>query len=909
MPTLLLLTPAPGLPAEIPLPDRPVRIGRETDNDVVLEAGSVSRHHLLLQPAPEGWWFQDLGSANGTFHNGQRAQKGWLRIGDRLKLGSVEFRFQDSAASGPPPRPPETKPEGGRLPDRQPAKLRPPESPPPAPPARPPHPGARPPRPAAPRRSRGGWWLACGCGCLGLVLLLGLGGWLVWRYREGNLPALPFPGIARPGTSAAPPGRSAQAKARTQDPTRPALRRLDRPPGPAPKGAELLGVWEVGGGAPARLADAVVLEFPFDTARLPRGADLDACVALAHWEPEARRWILAAARVDAARGVLRTRTRHLSTWGAFYVGLGWRIHRSRRFSVVFDPSETIVFQKVTGKAGLVSAWDYAAILGRSLDISLSRFETAGFEMPEGDSEEDCRVWAFLGKASAYWSGPVVESQWNPCSGNLLFPSNYEDYRQADHDAAHELFHMIQNRYLNMKSMDWRRWWIEASADYAAARIALQQGGLDTTMGTSIKPRYLEKSLTYSIKDDDGKQPQSFHDYATCHFIDYLVKQGADFKAMWDAVANPSWGDLADAVDPLDKYLRGRFGTTRGLDSFYRDFAQFYLFEPGSPMPRLKTGYFEEVPSRRLSLAAGQRSGRLEGEAERLHSAQVFAVRAEAERDHATRKVQVRQVPGTGEGLITSAFRVRPGGARVTSTFLAVLGQKPAVADLAPGDMIVAIACNGTSRARSLTLEVKDLSPDPVKADPPPPPPASKGARLEICVYVRARYDRGYHGKGAAWSSSRWADFSLHYNQGGIPVAGSGSLRGSRSTKGYEDTVEGTATAGKVERLTWKAVRRYGKIEERWEIELKDIPREPDLNQMGPNGTTYMIRAVDEEGKKFPLVAAHAVIKYHTVTFLEDGTVMNLEDVNWYGVDLGNRGAVFDASPSNQRPFVYVQVWR
>ena len=36
----------------------------------------------------------------------------------------------------------------------------------------------------------------------------------------------------------------------------------------------------------------------------------------------------------------------------------------------------------------------------------------------------------------------------------------------------DIFLIIQNRYLNMKSMDWRRWWIEATADYAAARIAL-----------------------------------------------------------------------------------------------------------------------------------------------------------------------------------------------------------------------------------------------------------------------------------------------------------------------------------------------------------------------------------------------------------------------------------------------------
>jgi pSer/pThr/pTyr-binding forkhead associated (FHA) protein/ABC-type multidrug transport system ATPase subunit len=47
-------------------------IGRDDTNDIVLHAPQVSRVHARLRRAPEGWWLEDLGSANGTFVNSAR---------------------------------------------------------------------------------------------------------------------------------------------------------------------------------------------------------------------------------------------------------------------------------------------------------------------------------------------------------------------------------------------------------------------------------------------------------------------------------------------------------------------------------------------------------------------------------------------------------------------------------------------------------------------------------------------------------------------------------------------------------------------------------------------------------------------------------------------------------------------
>ncbi|MBO0745683.1 MAG: FHA domain-containing protein, partial [Candidatus Dormibacteraeota bacterium] len=50
-----------------------LRVGRAADNEVVLTDLTVSRHHAeLLGDAARGWEVVDLGSANGTFVNGQR---------------------------------------------------------------------------------------------------------------------------------------------------------------------------------------------------------------------------------------------------------------------------------------------------------------------------------------------------------------------------------------------------------------------------------------------------------------------------------------------------------------------------------------------------------------------------------------------------------------------------------------------------------------------------------------------------------------------------------------------------------------------------------------------------------------------------------------------------------------------
>jgi Zn-dependent protease with chaperone function len=74
------------------------RIGRNNENDVVLDSDRVSRHHaeILCENAPEGDAFSivDKGSRNGIWVNKQRVKESSaIKSGDAIRIGRLEFTF------------------------------------------------------------------------------------------------------------------------------------------------------------------------------------------------------------------------------------------------------------------------------------------------------------------------------------------------------------------------------------------------------------------------------------------------------------------------------------------------------------------------------------------------------------------------------------------------------------------------------------------------------------------------------------------------------------------------------------------------------------------------------------------------------------------------------------------------
>jgi ABC transport system ATP-binding/permease protein len=75
------------------LPTRVLRIGRASDNEVVVADLSVSRYHAELRRSPRGFEIIDLQSHNGTFVNGQRISAAPVADGDMIGIGPATFQL------------------------------------------------------------------------------------------------------------------------------------------------------------------------------------------------------------------------------------------------------------------------------------------------------------------------------------------------------------------------------------------------------------------------------------------------------------------------------------------------------------------------------------------------------------------------------------------------------------------------------------------------------------------------------------------------------------------------------------------------------------------------------------------------------------------------------------------------
>jgi hypothetical protein len=79
---------------EVIVLDRATTIGREADNDVVVDEETVSGQHARIVTRQGRWWIEDLQSTNGTWVNdahvvGSQA----LGKGDVIRVGRVRLRF------------------------------------------------------------------------------------------------------------------------------------------------------------------------------------------------------------------------------------------------------------------------------------------------------------------------------------------------------------------------------------------------------------------------------------------------------------------------------------------------------------------------------------------------------------------------------------------------------------------------------------------------------------------------------------------------------------------------------------------------------------------------------------------------------------------------------------------------
>jgi two-component system cell cycle response regulator len=72
-----------------------VTIGRDRENDIVLDSDSVSRRHARVEHRDGSIYLTDLDSTNGTYLNddGEPVTDSQLRAGDQVKIGDTIFKY------------------------------------------------------------------------------------------------------------------------------------------------------------------------------------------------------------------------------------------------------------------------------------------------------------------------------------------------------------------------------------------------------------------------------------------------------------------------------------------------------------------------------------------------------------------------------------------------------------------------------------------------------------------------------------------------------------------------------------------------------------------------------------------------------------------------------------------------
>ena len=92
----LLVSAGPDSGKELISDKERIRIGAHSSNDLVLaEDRTASRHHFEVQYTERGYLLVDLNSTNGTFLNADNQVKGESRVndGDIISFGEVHFWY------------------------------------------------------------------------------------------------------------------------------------------------------------------------------------------------------------------------------------------------------------------------------------------------------------------------------------------------------------------------------------------------------------------------------------------------------------------------------------------------------------------------------------------------------------------------------------------------------------------------------------------------------------------------------------------------------------------------------------------------------------------------------------------------------------------------------------------------
>ncbi len=75
-------------------------VGRLEDNTFQIPAPSVSSHHCELIVSDDTLTIKDLDSTNGSYVNGEQISEATIKLGEIVRFGAIEARFEESKSAG-----------------------------------------------------------------------------------------------------------------------------------------------------------------------------------------------------------------------------------------------------------------------------------------------------------------------------------------------------------------------------------------------------------------------------------------------------------------------------------------------------------------------------------------------------------------------------------------------------------------------------------------------------------------------------------------------------------------------------------------------------------------------------------------------------------------------------------------
>ena len=388
-----------------------------------------------------------------------------------------------------------------------------------------------------------------------------------------------------------------------------------------------------------------ILEFPYDPTTIPAGMKATDALAVAYLNKDTNSWVESPITVDETNHKVIVRTNHFSVWDLFGLLADYEPVPSPQghFTVYYNKKYTFkCFGSEYGSEHLC-----AEGIGKVAELARAAYIEKSYLVPD--------------KVNIYIED-IEESEMSKYTGNILL-SKYmetlgknataEQGTQADnrvkHEVAHELFHVVENQYINVYTMGYRHWWMEAAADYAADKIAMHDG----TMGMDIKPDCLKDSV-YSEANQ----------YNDAHFIDYLVEKGGlFFEEMFDYINTHKAGDAGETLILLKEYVDSEgpqymkltaSAEQSAFEKAYSDYSAYYFFNSKSPI-KIKTDLLTDTRSPEIDLRTTDETKEQAMPQMISYTTQLLAVKADIGTDP-QRKISINPDQDLGTGLILAVYK-------------------------------------------------------------------------------------------------------------------------------------------------------------------------------------------------------------------------------------------------------------